>query len=386
MSFLGLNEYQPLSPLEPEHPAIAKSAARAFLISLVLPGIGQVYAKRQTAGWVTCIAFFLSLLVGIGAGRNGQATLAGGAAFVAITLYIFGFLDAYFSTLEYNQGISTYLIGSSPRIAAILNFFTNGFGYFYLGDRGKGILMFLIMGALGRVLRLIVGPHVWLDYLWIVLQIAFAFDGYRIARKRLLESFPQLAQHSWRSTSTGQLTPAVPVSIAIVLVLPMLALVGLGGLAQADKAISLSNLDAQATPNGTEFTNKDLGLRFLLPDGWQVKHQPQIHSFYANKTNSNCGIILMRDFSLYSPVRFQSQMERSLASKPGYSVYGHRTGTLGGFPAVFMRVGFGTSVTEEVASTKIGFAIYTLVGIHTDEDSACPAQLDLITNSFRATR
>lgn len=386
MSFLGLSDYQTLPPLEPEHPATPRSATRAFLISLVLPGIGQVYAKRQTAGWVTFAAFFLSLLVGIGAARTGQATLAGGAAVVAVPLYIFAFLDAYFSTLEYNQGISTYLIGSNPRIAAILNFFTNGFGYFYLGDRGKGILMFLVMGVLGRVLKQVVGAYVWLDYLWILLQMGFAFDAYRVARKRLLESFPQLAQHSWRSSATGQLTPVVPVSLAIVLVLPMLAVVSLGSLAKANKTISLSNLDAQATPNGTEFTNKDLGLRLLLPDGWQVTPQPKKHSFYAKKTNSDCGVILMRDFSFSSPARFQLQMERSLTNRPGYSVYGHKIGTLGGFPAALMRVGFGTSVTEEVASTKIGFAIYTLVGIHTDEDAACPAQLDLITNSFRATR
>src|ERR1700758_5193064 len=110
MPFLGLSEYQTLSPLEPEHPAIPKSAGRAFLISLVLPGIGQVYAKRDTAGWVTCVVFFLSLRVVPVAGQRGQATLSGGAVVVAICLYLFGFLDAYFSALEYNQGISTYLI------------------------------------------------------------------------------------------------------------------------------------------------------------------------------------------------------------------------------------------------------------------------------------
>jgi len=94
----------------------------------------------------------------------------------------------------------------------------------------------------------------------------------------------------------------------------------------------------------------------------------------------------MRELNLSSAAGFQSKMERELARKPGFSVYGHTTGTLGVFPAALMRVGLGTSVTEEIASTKVGFAIYTLVGIHTDQDAACPAQLDLIRNSFRTTR
>ena len=386
MSSLGLSEYPALSPLEPEHPAIPKSAARAFLISLVLPGMGQVYAKRETAGWATCVVFFLSLLVGIGAAQNGKMTLAGSAIIVAISLYLFGFLDAYFSALEYNQGISTYLIGCNPHIAAILNFFTNGIGYFYLGDRGKGIAMFLVLGVLSRLLQQALGTHLWFHSLWILLQTAFAIDAYRIARKRLLASFPQLAQHSWKSTSTGQLTPAIPISLAIVLLMPVLFLTGLGWVAMANKTVDLANLDAQTTPSGTEFTNKELGLRLLLPDGWQVNSKSKKHAFYAKSTDSDCGIILMRELNLSSAAGFQSKMERELARKPGFSVYGHTTGTLGVFPAALMRVGLGTSVTEEIASTKVGFAIYTLVGIHTDQDAACPAQLDLIRNSFRTTR
>ena len=42
----------------------------------------------------------------------------------------------------------------NPRVAAVLNLLTHGFGYFYLGERGKGLLVFLglrfVAAALGR--------------------------------------------------------------------------------------------------------------------------------------------------------------------------------------------------------------------------------------------
>src|SRR5277367_4106345 len=257
MSFLGLNEYPPLSPLEPEHPAIPKSAARAFLLSLVLPGIGQVYAKRQTAGWVTCVFFTLISLTALGALIRGQASVAGISIFCAISLYIYGFLDAYFAALEYIQGISTYLIGGNPRIAAILNFLTSGIGYFYLGDRGKGILIFVGLGILRQGFLGATGNNHWVNDLWLVLQAAMAYDAYRVARKRLLESFPQLANHSWRSAASGQLTPAIPIVLAIVLVLPVIGLMGLGVFAQNATGIRTTAADVQSTPQGTVYRNKD---------------------------------------------------------------------------------------------------------------------------------
>lgn len=384
MSLLGLSEYSPLPPLEPERPEKPKSAAIAFLLSVLLPGIGQVYANRRTAGWVTFTFFYLSLLMGIATLIAKQFNLSGIAIFIAISLYIFGFLDAYFSALEYNQGISTYLIGGNPRIACFLNFLTNGFGYFYLGDRGKGIAMFLIVGVLGRSVKaLSKSPgFTWFDFILLLLQFAFALDGYRIARKRLFESFPQLANHSWRSSIAGHLTPAVPIAFAIIIILPVIALVSLGLFAQTATGINLSAMDVQSTSNGVAYENKLLGLRLLLPDGWQVTPQPGNTNFNAEKVNGNCKVILIREFSFRSPESFQAKIEHNLSLRPGLSVYGHSSGTLGNLPAAIVRVGVGTSFTEQVVSAKAGLAMYTLIGMQTGEDETCPAELDQIRNSF----
>lgn len=388
MSFLGLSEYQTLSPLEPEHPTIPKSATRAFLMSLVLPGIGQVYAKRQTAGWGTCAFFTLFFLVSIGALIQGKVETAGASIFCAISLYIFGFLDAYFAALEYNQGISSYLIGSNPRIACVLNFLTNGIGYFYLGDRGKGLLMFLGFAIVRQMFLRATGNSHWVNNLWIILQAVLAYDAYRVARKRLLESFPQLANHSWRAAIEGQLTPAVPISLAVFLALPVIGLIGLGGFAQNATGIQTTAADVQSTPQGIAYTDKDLGLKLLLSDGWQISQPAEDIMINAHKIDADgeCKILLIRHFSWHSPESFQKAMERQITEKPGFSVYGHTNGTLGKLPAALMRVGVGTQVTEQITTTKIGMAVYTLIEVNQNNNDACTSQLDQIRNSFTAKR
>ena len=150
MSTLNLFEPGPLSSLEPDKPAEPKSAAVAFLISLVLPGSGQIYAGRRTAGVWTMLFFFLSLLMVTSLLAKPHNPVGDMGLGMALALYPFAFLDAYFSVLEYNAGISTYLIGSNPRIAVILNFLPSGIGYFYLGERAKGLLMFVGLGVFLR--------------------------------------------------------------------------------------------------------------------------------------------------------------------------------------------------------------------------------------------
>lgn len=386
MSSLGLTDYQPLSPLEPEPAATPKSAAKAFLISLLLPGIGQIYAKRATAGWITFAFFSFFLLGEIGLRVAGQAVAAWGLVFYLLSLYIFAFLDAYFSTLEYNQGISSYLIGGNPRIACILNFLTNGIGYFYLGERSKGILMVIGFVLLRQFARSWISKHSWINVVWIILQCLLAFDAYRLARKRLLESFPQMANHSWRASASGQLTPAVPVSAALVLIVGISGLVGLGLFARGSDGINAASMDIQTTPEGTEYSNKALGLKLVLPDHWQIEQRPGKNNLYANKADGSCRIILMRAFSWSSPETFQKDMEREIARKPGFSVYGHAAGQLGNLPAAMMRVGLGTNVTEQIATAKIGRTVYTLIEVDQSEEEACTAELNQIRNSFRAQR
>jgi len=151
MSVLNLSGPTLDSALEPPAPPRPKRAWLAFVLSLVVPGSGQMYAGRVNQGVCTLLVFALSLLVTIAA--FGQTV--GGYAFVAAdSLYIYGILDAYFGVLERNAGLASVISGRNPRTATALNFMTSGFGYFYLGERAKGVVMFLMVGVLRTVLGL----------------------------------------------------------------------------------------------------------------------------------------------------------------------------------------------------------------------------------------
>lgn len=137
-------------------------------MSLLLPGAGHVYSgKRGTGIWT--LGFFAAavatpVLV-------APATEIGLPSFVvlAFPIYVFAFLDAYWTTREANAG-QDHLPNGNPRIAAMLNLMAAGLGYFYLGERKLGLVFFL----LGRFI-----PAVAL----ILVQIGIAVDAYNKCKR-----------------------------------------------------------------------------------------------------------------------------------------------------------------------------------------------------------
>jgi hypothetical protein len=74
----------------------------------------------------------------------------------------------------------------NPRVAAILNLLTRGFGYWYLGERTKGLAVFVGLAVIPYAIRLSVPPSLQtpLSILVELLVAVFAVDAYRIARQR----------------------------------------------------------------------------------------------------------------------------------------------------------------------------------------------------------
>lgn len=58
---------------------------------------------------------------------------------VAFVLWIFAFLDAYFTALEINSGGDEQVDPVNPRVAVTLNLLTAGLGYFYLASAQKAL-------------------------------------------------------------------------------------------------------------------------------------------------------------------------------------------------------------------------------------------------------
>jgi hypothetical protein len=115
-----------LSLVQP--PPVRRSAGLAWCLSLIAPGAGQIYCGATTRGIATLVVFAGAVWLGTHSG--GSLMWIGGR--IALSLYAFAGLDAYETAAEHNIGIDADA-PDNPRVAAVLNLITNGFGYVYLG-------------------------------------------------------------------------------------------------------------------------------------------------------------------------------------------------------------------------------------------------------------
>jgi len=381
LSAPNASEAAPLSAYQPQQPEKPKKASLALVLSLIMPGTGQIYAGRETAGAVTLAFFWLGvLLCGALLSQPGSA-IGGTGLLMAASLYIFAFLDAYFSTLEYNAGIASFMIGGNPRIAGILNFLTNGFGYFYLGERAKGVWMFVGLGVVGHgILGHYFGNSTAFLLGWVGLQSLLAFDAYRLARRQLIASFPEFEGHSWKAA--GQLPPVLPVALAIVLVLPLVGLLLLGSFVKGGSGIRGGT--TVVVPQGVEYVNAAYGLKMTMPPGWTADlKQGEIH---GQSAEGNCRVLLLRETSLLSPERYQRNVDAQVSRKEAFSVYDHRHAALDGRRAAAMTIGVGPSVTEQMITARTGLTLYSLIEVGRDDAEGCPAELKGIEGSLQFAR
>ena len=213
-----------------------KSAGLAWLLSLILPGLGHVYCGVKLRGAlvmgfsVAAMAVIWTSVAAQAAGRAADPTFLGPAFLAVPLLYVFGFLDAYFTAREINRGIDPTLV-DNPRVACVLNLVTRGFGYFYLGERVKGLVVFVGLG-LGQVLVPLMlggGPTVAtaVSLAFVAISCAIGIDAYRIGR-RSFEA--QIAGMDLRPESPPSRLPAAVPLIAGGFVIGLLVLSLLAGL------------------------------------------------------------------------------------------------------------------------------------------------------------
>ena len=162
-----------------------RSAGLAFVLSLVLPGAGQFYCRKNARGWVT-LGFWL---LGIALCFSPNLSVKGAGLLLVFVLWVFAFLDAYFTAAEINCGTDLQVDVQNPRVAVTLNLLTAGFGYFYLGERVKGTAIFvatqIVRFAVPRITGFAGGV---VSLALMVVQMLMAADAYRIARAQLKEA------------------------------------------------------------------------------------------------------------------------------------------------------------------------------------------------------
>jgi len=159
-----------------------KSAGLAFLLSVLAPGLGQLYCGKFLRGGFTLGVMIAAIAFVLGRTEPFFDI----AIVVAFALWLFSFVDAYFTADEINAGIDEQLDGHNPRVAATLNLLTNGWGYFYLDQQGKGIALMLILNIIRfsvpsskHLLAALVSAGLTL------ISLVIAADAYRIARREL---------------------------------------------------------------------------------------------------------------------------------------------------------------------------------------------------------
>jgi hypothetical protein len=269
---LDLTQYEELPPLDLTPPTRRKSPELALALSLLFPGLGHTYlGMHRSAGWIIATETFLLLLI-----FSGSGTLHAQAIFSAPVLYCFAIADAYFAAREQNAGVDGLLIGTNPRVTAVLNLLTKGFGYFYLGDRTKGIVCFIACSAVQGVLLL--RTNVWTSILAISLQAAIAVDGYRIAHQRLLTSHPELASAAHSAddpvarANPGGLPPAI--ATVFFLIISALFLVGYSTLRAINGHSITTGSVLEQGPDGLLYRNPAQNLAINVPDDWTSTRTP----------------------------------------------------------------------------------------------------------------
>jgi TM2 domain-containing membrane protein YozV len=192
-----------------------KSAGKSWLLSLLIPGLGQMLLGAKYRGRVTMLFFFASILFAIYVPGDWRWF----GVRLALMIHAFAGLDAYFTAREYNRGMDVEA-DANPRVAAVLNLTTSGFGYVYLG----------IQSALGVVIAINFARRMLGDKIPLLLEIfaaGIAIHGWLMASKQRAEVYPADKRPPVFETSVHL---SLPIIAAALVILPYYALVTIGQL------------------------------------------------------------------------------------------------------------------------------------------------------------
>lgn len=191
-----------------------KSAGLALLLSLILPGAGQLYCGKSFRGGVT-LGF--SLVGAVLCFMRHQPTLEGTGVLLVVVLWVFSFLDAYFTATEINSAQDVQVDAQNPRVAVTLNLLTAGFGYFYLGERAKGMAFFVGTQIVRFGVPRMTGYKGGLvSVVLLVVQVMMGVDAYFIARRQLKEALGPPPEQPVPIT-TSRVPAFLPIGLACII-------------------------------------------------------------------------------------------------------------------------------------------------------------------------
>ena len=194
-------------------PAKLLSAGRAWLMSAVLPGSGQLYCGATARGIATLAVLLITVAAIIFAAGDPREL----ALRVLIFFYAFAALDAYLTAREHNRGIEAEA-PANPRVAALLCFTTSGLGYLYLGQKVGCIavvVLSILLRGISEILPLVVEA----------VLLALAIHATRMAMRLRDESYPP---DRLPPPVPSKLPAAVPYAVSGFVLLAYYGLITLG--------------------------------------------------------------------------------------------------------------------------------------------------------------
>lgn len=317
---IGAENYVPASKPTFAAQPVSRNPAVAFFLSLLLPGLGQFYCRKNSRGAWTLSFFIISAGATIwltpmliGPNSSGFALAWGVLLRVAVFLYGFAFLDAYFTAREMTVGTDPF-IAESPRIAAILNLLTRGFGYFYLGQRAAGFAVFIGLGIFQQtILRGLGARNEPQAALFLELLLAgMGVHAYLIARKREKEILATIQPAPQTSAIRG-LPPAVPLALAVLLAAAYLGLCCIGFVLPDYSTLNQTPAHISKSAQSTVYSNPVYGVEFSAPAAWLLEDQDTKLLVTARRSDSVCAAELR--LAAWSPLLPLSSYARALSAQ-----------------------------------------------------------------------
>jgi signal peptidase I len=192
-----------MSFITPKPTAIAKEPWLAVILSMALPGVGQVYAGSKTKGYVLmAIAIFL-MVIGFGGMFHSEisANLGFGAFFIYYVFWFFNLFDAHRCAQTWNgeEAETQRRQEKDPWLAVFWSRLIPGLGHGYQGQWGWAIGFFLIAVfvtiVISGVVQLITQSDILTALLssvvWILISYWCAYHAY-INSPALREKHPNI--------------------------------------------------------------------------------------------------------------------------------------------------------------------------------------------------
>jgi len=346
----------------------------AFLLSLFIPGLGQFYCGKVKRGVWTLVFFVLTaagvvfLFGSLDSGQAGAEAFWGVALRACLVLYAFSFLDSYFTAREMATGIDPHVV-ENPRVAAVLNLLTRGFGYWYVGERKKGVLVFFLLGAASRV-AMNVEDVLLSNLLGVFIEVALvilAVDAYRIARNQLRDRLEVLPDTATPLQPPPGFEPTVPVGLAGLLALGYVGLVALGLMMPDYSAIDQSQAVITETEGRISYANPKYGVEMHIPPSWELDRTEPMYFVQGLLLDGACQASFMAEAALpfLSLEHYADDLtEQILTQNPNFRLEASNAATLAGLPSyqliMVAQVESG-EVRQQYFLTRRGLSLYAFV-------------------------